>query len=308
MPTDSEPPLSDVDPDSVAPGDVDESAVRAALASSSPMVRQRGLELCEALAEADADAVGLPLDAVASLPDDDNATVGLRAISVLDAVAEDTPGALDGRLDGVAAAAGSNIVDVQLTAATLLGKLVVERPALVAPHVGALVAGLRATEPSEDTEEYAEFVDHPATRQTLVEHDREERERRVSARRTLANVAVAVTETAPEKALDAVDDSGALVADLGALTDDADAGVAGAAVDALGHLAATDSDAVDLVADRLLGALYHDRSFVRARAVQALGRLGDPDAAPRLSAVAEEDADEDVREIAAETAAFLEAA
>ncbi|MFW6382436.1 MAG: HEAT repeat domain-containing protein [Haloferacaceae archaeon] len=305
MPTDTD-PLGGVDPDSVTASEVDESAVRSALDSSRPLVRQRGVEVCEALAADDVEAVRPHLDAVAPLAGDDRAVTALRAIAALDAVAEAAPGALDGRLDGVAAAAGSDIVDVQLTGATLLGKLVVERPALVAPHARELASGLRATEPRGEAEEYTEFVDHPATRQTLIEHDREERERRVSARRTLVNVVVAVVETETESVLDAVDDPTALVDDLAALTDDTDPGVVGGAVDALGHLAATDGDAVAPVADRLLAALDHERSFVRARAVQAIGRLGDPDAAARLSAVAETDENEEIREIAAETASFLE--
>ena len=305
MTTNSTNPLTDVDPDSVSAGDVDPDELRAALASPKPLVRQRGVDACESLAETDLDAVRPLLDEVAALPADDNAAIGLGAISALDAVRDADPAALDGRLGGVVAAAGDEIVDVQLTTATLLAKLVVERPDLVAPHGRDLAAALRATEPSEETEEYAEFVDHRATRQTLVEHDREERERRISARRTLVNVVVAVAETEPGAALDAVDSTGSVDA-LAALTDDTDPEVAGGAVDALGHLAATDADAVAPVAGRLTDALDHDRPSVRARAVQALGRLGDPEAAERLTAVAESDENEEIREIAAETAAFLE--
>lgn len=306
MTTNSTDPLAETDPDSVSAGDVDAAELRAALDSSNPLVRQRGVDACESLAADDLDAVRPLLDEVAALPDDDNAAVGLGAVSALEAVRDADPEALDGRLAGLVAAAGSDIVDVQLTVATLLGKLVVERPDLVAPHAWALAAAIRETEPSEETEEYAEFVDHPSTRQTLVEHDREERERRVSARRTLINVAVAVAETEPESALDAADDPAASVGDLAALTADTDPEVAAGAVGALGHLAAADADAVSPVADRLSDALDHERPVVRARAVQALGRLGDADAAARLSAVAEGDESEEIREIAAETAAFLE--
>lgn len=291
-------PLAGTDPDSVSADDVDPAEVRAALQASNPLVRQRGVDVCESLAEDDADAVRPLLDDVASLADDGNAAIALRAISVLEAVTESDPVALDGRLDALVAATDSDIVDVQLTAATLLGTLVVERPDLVAPHVRALVEAVRATEPADEPTDFGEVVDHPATRQTLAEHEREERKRRVSARRTLVNVAVAVTETRPGEALDAVDP-------LGTLLGDTDPGVIGPAVDALGELAAADSGAVEPVADRLLDCLEHDRPSVRARAVHAAGRLGDDDAVPELRELADADENEEIREAAAETAAFL---
>lgn len=291
-------PLAGTEPDSVSAGDVDPAEVRAALEASNPLVRQRGVDVCESLVEDDADAVRPLLDDVASLPDDGNAAIALRAISVLEAVAESAPVALDGRLDALVAATGSDIVDVQLTAATLLGTLVVERPDLVAPHVRELVEAVHATEPEDESTDFGEVVDHPATRQTLAEHEREERKRRVSARRTLVNVAVAVTETRPEQALDAIEP-------LGTLLDDADPGVTGPAVDALGELAAADPGAVEPVADRLRDCLEHDRPSVRARGVHAVGRLGDDDAVPKLRELADADENEEIREVAAETARFL---
>jgi hypothetical protein len=119
MTTNSTDPLTDVDPDSVSAGDVDPDELRAALASPKPLVRQRGVDACESLAETDLDAVRPLLDEVAALPADDNAAIGLGAISALDAVRDADPAALDGRLGGVVAAAGDEIVDVQLTAASL---------------------------------------------------------------------------------------------------------------------------------------------------------------------------------------------
>lgn len=298
MATNSTDPLADIDPESVSPGDVDIADVRAALSCSNPLARQRGIDICDALAEQDADAVRPLLDAVAALPDDSNASIGLRAVSVLDSVAVADPDALDGRLDALVAVAGSDIVDLQLTAATTFGKLVVARPGLVAPHARALAEAVAATEPDEEPTDISEFVDHRGTRETIAEHERQERKRRVSARQTLANVVVAVTEETPEQALDAVDA-------LASLVDDVDAGVAGPAVDALGHLAAADSTAVAPVADRLLARLDDERPAVRARAVGAVGRLGDERAVPQLRELADEDDNEELRELAAETAAFL---
>ncbi|MFC4551128.1 MULTISPECIES: HEAT repeat domain-containing protein [Halorussus] len=298
MPTDSSNPLDGIDPESVSPDDVDEAAVRAALDSSNPLVRQRGMMVCETLAAADVDAVEPFLDDVAALASADNAAVGLRAIAVLDAVAEDEPAALDGRVAGLAEAAASDLVDVQLTAATALGKLVVERPDLVGPYARRLVEAVRATELEPGIPDVGDVVDDRVTRQTIQEHEEGERRRRMSGRRTLVNVAVAVAETEPETAFDAVDD-------LAALLDDVDPGVAGAAVDALAELAAADPDVVAPVRDDIVDCLDHDRTFVRARAIRALGELGDDAVVPKLETVAETDDDEDVRELAADTVDFL---
>lgn len=298
MATDSTEPLDDVDAASVTPGDVDESEVRAALDSRKPLVRQRGLEVCERLAEADVDAVRPLLDAVAPVAGDDNAANAQRAIGVLDAVADSDPAALDGRLDDPVGALDSDIVDVQLTGATLLGKLVVDEPDLVAPHVREVVEAIGATEPDPAPSDVGEFVDDPVTRQTIMDHEEAERRRRTSGRRTLVNVAVAVAEQRPDAAVDAVEE-------FTTLLDDVDPGVAGGAVDALGELAAADPDAVAPVRDDLLAALDHDRTVVRARTIRALGHLGDDAAVPKLRELAEADPDEDVRTLAAETADFL---
>ncbi|NHN60720.1 HEAT repeat domain-containing protein [Halorussus sp. JP-T4] len=262
------------------------------------MVKQTGVDVCEALAETNVDAVRPLLDDVAALADDDNAAIALRAIAVLDEVVGDEPGALEDRLDGLVDAADDEVVDVQLTAATALGKLVVARPDLVAPHAGRLADAVRVTEPGPGPEGVGDLVDDQVTQRTIAEHVEGERKRRTSGRRTLVNVVVAVTEEEPEPAFDAVDE-------LVALLDDVDPGVAGGAVDALGHLAAADPEVVAPASDRLVDCLDHDGTVVRARAVRALGHLGDDAAVPELRRVADEDDDEDVRALAAETADFL---
>ena len=298
MTADSSKPLDGIEPESISPEDVDEAEIRAALASSNPLVKQKGVDVCETLAEADVDAVRPLLDDVAALADDDNAAIALRAIAVLDEVAGEDPAALEDRLDGLVGAADDEVVDVQLTAATALGKLVVARPDLVAPYASRLAEAIRITEPDPEPEDVGDLVDDQVTRRTIAEHVEGERKRLTSGRRTLVNVVVAVTEEEPEPAFESVEE-------LVALLEDVDPGVAGGAVDALGQLAAADAEVVAPVSDRLVDCLDHDRTVVRARAVRALGHLGDDAAVPELRRVAERDDDEDVRELAAETADFL---
>lgn len=288
-----------IDPASITPDDTDDSDVRVALSSSNPLVRRRGVELCETLAEQDIDTVRPFLDRVASLAGDSTVAVALRAISTLHTVVESDGAALEGRVSGLVGALDTDVVDVQLTAGSVLGKLVVERPDLLAPYTGQLIEAVRATEPDPGIRDFGSVVNDRQTRRTLQEHEEAERQRQISARRTLINVVVAITETHPP--FNVVDD-------LIVLLEDRDPAVTGGAVDALGELAAANPDVVAPASDRLIDCLDHDRTVVRARAVRALGYLGESGAVPKLRAVGETDDDEDVRELAAETADFLASA
>lgn len=300
MTLDAPEPFDGIDPLTATPEDIDDAELRKALDAASPLVRQRALEVFESFAATDPDAVRPLLDDLVPLADDDNAAVALRVIGVLGTVVSDDPSVLEGRVGPLVDVVDDKIVDVQLTAATVLGKLVVERPDLVTPHARTLVEAVRTTEPPASPSDYGDVVDDPVTRQTIEEHEEGERQRRASARRTLVNVVVAITEEDPAAALE-----GELVDALVTLLDDVDPSIVGGAVDALGQLAAADPDAVAPVSDRLLACLDHDRTDVRARAIRALGHLGGDTAVPKLRSVAESDDDEDVRELAAETADYL---
>lgn len=300
MSTDSSDPLDGVDPESIGPGDISVETLCTALSSSNPLVRRRGLEICETFVDADIDHVRPFLDEIASLTADDNSTVALRAIAVLETIVGDEPDALakDHRLVGLVDAAGAEIVAVQLTAATVLGKLAAERPDSVAPRVPGVLEAIDDTATDPSPSNYTDVVDDEVTRRTIREHEEEERQRRVAGRRTLVNVAVAVVESEPERAIGAVE--GAI-----ALFDDDDPIIVGGAVDVLGALAAEKPAAVAPARDQLLECLDHDAVVVRARAVRALGHLGDDAAVPKLRQLAETETDDDVRELASDTAAFL---
>lgn len=291
-------PLAGLSPDSVTPDDVDEADVRAALDASEPSVRQRGLAVCRALATADADAVAPFLDTVASLVADENALTARRAVGVLDAVASARPDALDGHLDPVVDAITVEHADVRFAVADLLGTLAVERHETVAPHLDGLLEALAATESDPTPDGYADVVDDRVTRRTLRKQDAADRNRRTGARRTLANVVVAVAEQAPT-------DATAVLERAPGLFEDADHRVAGAAVDAVGELAAADAAGVDDIADAIRDRLDHEAPFVRVRAVRALGHLGDDAAVDDLRRLAAAGDDETVRDLAATTADFL---
>jgi hypothetical protein len=297
MATDSLDPLDGVDPELVTMEDVNEAEVLAALTSSKPLVEQRGVEVCETLAEADIDAVRPFLDEIGSLLTEDNVAIMLRAIEVLKTVAEDEPTAIEPVLPDLVSIIDSDLAGVQLEGVAVLGMLVVDRPDLCSPYAHRLTGALRATELEPETN-FGGVVDDRVTRRTIEEHEREERQRRISARQRLINVVVAIAEAEPRAMVEEVDE-------LVALLDD-DPNVTGGAIDALCAVAEVEPDAVAPVSDRLVACLDHDSEAVRAHAIRALGHAGDDAAASDLRAVAETDPNEDVRSIAAETADFLE--
>lgn len=298
MTMDPSDPLEGIAPESISPRDIDESKVHAALSAPNPTVRRRGMDVCLTLAKSDIDAVRPFLDDIAPLAGDDNAVVALRAIAILGTVSHSEPAALEGRLSGLVGALDTDIVDVQLNSGPVFRKLAIERPDLLVPHTRQLIEAIRGTEFDREIRDFGDVIDDRVTRQTLQTHEMGERRRRVASRRTLINVVVALVENNPRSMRD-------IVVDLLTLLDDVDPAITSGAVAALGQLAATEPDAVAPVSDRVIDCLDHDRSAVRARAIWALGHLGDDAAVSKLQTIAETDDDDEIRNIANETANFL---
>jgi hypothetical protein len=296
MVIESSDPLEGVDPEVVTVEEVDESEVCAALASSKPLVEQRGVQVCENLAKEDVDAVRPFLDEIGSLLTENNAAIALRAISVLETVVRDEPTAIEPVLPALVSVLDSELGGVQLNGAAVLGTFAVDRPDLCSPYAHQLIEAIQATElePETDLSEIGDRV----TQRSIQEQERKERQRRISARQTLINIVVAIAEEEPQTIVEEVDE-------LVVLLDD-DPNVAGGAVDALRAVAEVEPDAVTPVTDQLINCLDHDAETVRAHTIRALGYLGDDAAVPNLRSVAETDSNDDIRAIAAETADFLD--
>ena len=297
MNEESSPPLAESVSRAIS-SEGDGSELRTALGSPNPLIRQEGLEACTRVIEADIHAIEPYLDEIVEHANDDDITVALRTLEILDTIVDENPAMLEGELSPLVEGLNTEHANVQSRGGRLLARLVVDRPGFLTPHVRGIVEALEATELDSRPRQFNKLTGDPVTRQALQEHEETERKRRISSRRTLINVVVAVAETEPRSVSGAVDG-------LAELLDDTDPAVVGGAVDALGEIAARDPSAVVPVRRRLLDCLDHGRTVVRARAVRALGRLGDDRSIPKLRSIAESDDDEDVRELAAETADFL---
>lgn len=126
--------------------------------------------------------------------------------------------------------------------------------------------------------------------------------RAFGVRELTANALVEVTEREPELVADRIDE-------IAEWVDDGPPIVRNATIDTVANVAKHDQAAVEPAIDPLIGIALNDSTSVRAHAIQALGFAGATEAIEPLRVVAESDAGElndDLRELAAETADFLE--
>lgn len=292
-------PLAGVEAPSVTARDLSVDAVEQALGHDDPLVRQHACECCLTLAGDDAESVVRFASALLDALDDESVVVAQRAAAALLPVAAAHPDAFDGGAHALARLFERDVSIATLYGAKLLAAVVIDRPDVVAPAVGALVRALDDTTTGGDIETPDGLDEQAAT--TVRRHQAEDRQRVQVARETVANVVAAVAEDAPESIVQAVPD---IVPGL----DDSSDPVVAALVDALAWVAAEHPDAVRPHRDALVDRLDHEDRVVRARTIRALGLLGDASAADPVATIATTDPDEDVRELAAETASLLRSA
>ena len=278
-----------------SPADIDE--ITTALTSADPPTRREAVDAFGVLVRTDPEAAIAHVDTVADRLDDESLVVARGAAEALAPLARERPEALVGRVDTVVELLAADALDLSFAGGKLLSSLAVECPDGVAASADRLLEILTEDEVPAPESSVPETVERNDGRQVVRDVQREALERRQYVRRTAANVVVAVVEDDPSHL--AAPDA------LGTLLDDPDPGVVGPALDALGTTAESDPDAVRPVPDSIRDCLDHDAAAVRARAVRTLGYLGDESAVPALETVAVEDTDQDVSELAAETAAFL---
>lgn len=280
--------------------DVAPATVRSGLESDRATVRSTAATVAAGLAQSDPDALSELAPALVDRLGDDQRVVVYQSLIALSHVARDDPGSLVPAVDRLVARLSDDLPVIRTLSARILGFVVLERPGVLADHAGALVDAALA-DPDEvlDADAIADEVSDRHGRRSLEEVNRRARTQTVLARQTVANVLVEVAAHDP----DAV---GAHVDGVVDLLED-DAGVVTAAADVLRILAEADPALVEPTIDSLCDVLDHPDESVVATAVPALGHAGDPSAVSALrDLAADEDRSAELRELAAETADFLE--
>lgn len=299
MGEDSSVPVGNVDPESGELSEADVADVRAALTADEPIDRQHGARTCNLIVRENVDAVRQFVDDLAPLLEDESAAVAQQAGTVLLGVAQEYPEDLTDAVPAMVSLSRHDANALRLLGAQLLAAVVVERPEAGSSDVHRLVPALREHPGSFDASGVVDMVDDSDTRLSIVEHEQEEHRMKLQAQGTLANVLVAVAEAEPSTFFDHVDD-------LIDLFDHGDPTIAGTAIDAVIEVAQADPDVATPAFDHLVDALDHDDQRVYVRAIRALGVLGNDRAVGPLRDLAESADDDEVSELASDTAEFLE--
>lgn len=298
---DVEDPLEDVDVQNATLESVDHDAVREGLRHDEQQIVWRAISVCDVLAAEDISHIDPFLAELLALLSVDNAATTQRAGGLLFARAKDDPTLFTDHVGAVVDLFSFETGGHRNLGANILAKVVLEEPGAIAPHFDEVVAATEGTDVMVHTELPDELVHEAEGMKAYNTKDREETALRFDARNKLVNVLVAVVEEEPAAVADDVPD-------VAALLDHDDEVVVSNAIDALAAYAEHDPALVEDHVDALIACLDHEDEQIRARTIRALGFAEATGAVDALRTVAEDDEDEDVSEMAAETADFLETA
>ena len=291
-------PLEGVDIGSGQLDDDERRRIREGLTSETNIRRNEAARTLTILVEEDPSVVRPFVDDLLPLLEDERNVIAQQAGTALLGVARDHPEDFVESVPTVLSLLERDFNSLELLGTQILVQVVLERPDVVSPHLDRITAVVADRSPAFDAGD-VEVVDDEDTRKTVIEHDKEEHQMLIQSQARLSNVIVAAAEGDPESAVDHLDSFLELFASP-------DATVVGAGVDAVAEVAKVDPDAAASAYDGLIAALNHDHDSVRVRAIRALGHLGDERAAGPLEDLARATDDEEIADLAEETAAFLD--
>lgn len=292
-------PLEALDVTQESLNEEERSTIRSALSAEDPIRRRKAARLASATAVADAESV-LPLvEDLAPLLEAERVSTAQHAATALMTIAGDHREELVDVVPQIVTLATHEVNAPRLLGADLLATIVVEFPEAAAEDVHRLLPTLHEETGPYEPSELVEQVDNPDSVQSIVDQEQGEHRMKLESLGILANVMVAVVEAEPAAMFDHVEE-------LADLVDHDDGTIAGAAIDAVAEVAQADPGAAAPAFQRLVDCLQRDDERVQARAVRALGFLEDDRAVEPLRTLAERTDEEDLEELATETAAFLD--
>ncbi|GAB3040333.1 HEAT repeat domain-containing protein [Natronobiforma cellulositropha] len=262
-------------------------------------IRNTGLKVLAGLALDDPERVTPLVDRVIDCLDESYGPARSHAGLVLSLVASDRPDLVEPAIPQLVANLDDPTPMYQYRAARAIAMQLESTPEAFVEHIDSLVDVL--AEGPEPT------MPEPPDDPELKEHYQKLRERRepdmlrsAASNEIVANVLVEIAKAEPEAFADRLPKFFPVLSARTAPT-------RGGAVEVIRYVAEADPAAVTDAVDPLIDVLEDDTTFVRARAIRALGYAEAAEAIEPLRSVAESDHDEDLRELAAETADWLEA-
>lgn len=300
MPNATTDDLLDLDPDEADPEDIDLALVRDALHDGEGLVRDRAAELMLVVAREEPEEALHSLSAIVAGVSSGHVNVTLKSVSAVVVLTEYYVDELEPTVEPLVDCLYGEIPRTRAFAAKALGAIAEDHPEWFVPHVGTLVdvVGQDLDDPLEGAPGPEEADEQMLERLEVVAQ--EENKQQFLARATAANLLYEAVQEAPAEGAAHVD---ALVdAD-----DGTDATVTAAVMDILAVVGEHDQRAIEGAVEHLIDRLDYPNEQVRARAVKALGFSGDERAVEPLRDLATDDeADPDLRDLAAETADWIE--
>jgi|GEM_PF-965113 len=292
--------LLDVDPESVSRDDVDFELVRDALVNGTGMVRDQAAEIMLTFADEDPESVVPALPEIAAAIESDHVNVTNKTISIALLLAEDHLDEIEPLVEPLVSCLYDEIPRTQTFAAKALQPVAEEHPEWLVPHVELLVSVIQndLEDPTDGMPDEA-FGSEELTDQFRAIAE-EEQKQQFLARGVAGNLLYEAVQSDPSAGREHVDE-------LLATLDDADGTVTAATVDTLAAIGERDPIAIEDAVPTLLDLLDHPSEQVQARAVKALGFSSDDRAVDPLKQLADDrDSSEDLREMAAQTADWIE--
>lgn len=232
------------------------------------------------------------------LANHDYIAVSQNAHAILGLVVPEQPEEFKDDTETFIDAVTSPIGTIRVLAAKSFGAIAHEYPETLAPHADALVEILTEEYTDDDLPDLVEDLQDPELMRVIRDHDHEERQKYIVSKEVAANGLVEVARRRPEALTDATDT-------VLEATTNGNPTVAGAAIDILAELLEQGYDVPDETVSTMEDALEIDSVFVQARAIRMLGLLEATESVDAIETLVAETSDEDLRDLAEETAEWL---
>lgn len=293
--------ITSINPETVGPESVDADTLREALQSEDNLDRTHAARVVAVLAEQDLAHIDALVPTLVDVLDDDRVVVLRESLSILAAVAQDNPGDVSDAVPALVDLLEHDTPLVQSRAAAVIRPLAIADIELFVPHTDNLISVMEHAD-ADPLGGHAPSIPDPEPREDLLEMVDQDRRRRDGARAIVAAVVHELALTDPRVISPHAERFVTLIPE-------SRGAVLTASVGAIDVIAELDCERVADAVGPLCDVLSVPDRSVQVHAVSALGHIGDPAAAGALRSFVESDAplDKDIREVAVETADWLDA-
>lgn len=290
----------DVEPEEFV-SDVPVDVLRSGLESDDEKVRRHAARVAASLSEDELETVVEVVPQVTDCLGSESRVIASKSAIALSIVAEERPAELEDAVAPLVDLLVDDLALLRVYASRALAHVSLEHPEFLLGTEETLVAAL-GLEPEVpmDREKLREETPTAENFESLDRYNVEEERRQIAARSVAANLLVEVADLEPERL---VPYAQYVVEAL----DSKRPTVVLASLDVLGQVARIDADAASPAVEPVSEYLEASDDQLAATAVTTLGYIGDGRSVEPLRELAvDDDRDQDVRELAEETATFIE--